>query len=370
MSDEHTQNLPDQPTPEPEHAPAMEPTPGEWNDSPTTPLAGRDEPPDMPRRAQPISERLGGAYQPQQQTPVYPYPQPNAAYPYPYPYAPPRPQPRERGASGWVKVLGGCLVLVALLLACGAAVTGITWGMAIASEPATSTSSQTFSVTGTPTLIVDAAAANVQVETGSSSQITVKVEKEVRAITHGAARQALDNITTSATQDGNTVHVKTDSQGLSGPRFFLMRKLDVTITVPATTNLTANLSAGNMHVDDITGILNADLSAGNLEMRNVTLTGNSVLTLQAGNVDFQGAMQPATNLNVTISAGNATLSLPQNTDAHLDGTASAGNINVNGWQANISHQAAETTVSADLSPNPTGHIHISMTAGNVTVEAA
>lgn len=369
MSDEHTHNLPDQPAPVPENTQATEPTPDEWNDSPTTPLAGQDEPPDMPRRAQPIPERPGVTYPPQQQTPVYPYPQPNA-YPYPYPYPQPRPQPRERGASGWVKVLGGCLVLVALLLACGAAITGITWGMAIASEPATSTTSQTFAVSGAPSLIVDAAAANVQVETGNSSQITVKVEKEVRAITHGAARQALDSITTSATQDGNTVHVKTGTEGFSGPRFFLMRKLDVTITVPATTNLTANVSAGNMHVDDITGTLNADLSAGNLEMRNVTLTGNSVLTLQAGNVDFQGAMQPATNLNVTVSAGNATLSLPQNTDAHLDGTASAGNINVNGWQANTTHQGAETTVSADLGPNPTGHIHISMTAGNVTVEAA
>jgi hypothetical protein len=340
------------------------PTPeGEWNASPTTPLS-----PEAERRApeQPIAP-------PSQ--PARPAPgAPNAPYPgyAPYPTAPrgfPA-GPRERGRrSPWIVLAGGCLVLVAACMALCAAASGIVWALELTSVPASSDTTQTFAVTGTPTLALDIAAGTVRVETGASGQVIVKVHRSVRAISHDQAVQYLDAMRVSATEDGNTVNVTANQSGWDGFPAYFNRSLDVRVTVPAKMNLRTTMSAGDLEVNDITGAVNVHMSAGEANLENVTLAGTSTLDLTAGDVTFDGAMQKGVSLGVTLTAGDVSLSLPQNTDAHLDGHATAGDISVSGWPHDESNSGSDTAVTADLGPNPTGSITIRVTAGDVSVTA-
>jgi DUF4097 and DUF4098 domain-containing protein YvlB len=346
-----------------------EPTPeGEWNASPTTPLS-----PDAERRApeQPIAPPAGTSTV----RPARPgSPAPNAPYPgyAPYPAAPLgyAAGPRERGRrSPWIVLAGGCLVLVAACMALCAAASGIVWAISATSVPATSDTANTFAVTGTPTLVVDLAAGDVHVDTGASNQVIVKVHRSVRAFTHDQAVQYLNAMRVNATEDGNTVNVTVDQNGWDGFTPYLNRTLDVRVTVPAATNLRTTMSAGDLEVHDITGAVNVHMSAGDAHLENVTLAGTSTLDLTAGDVTFDGAMEKGVSLNVTLTAGDVHLSLPQNTDAHLDGHATAGDISVSGWPHDQSSSGSETTVTADLVPNPTGTITIRVTAGDVRVTA-
>ena len=280
------------------------------------------------------------------------------------------PQERHRPPNYVRWIAGLLIVFVALALACGG-ITAVLAAIAFNSVPATATVDKSFSVSGVPTLIIHGAAGNVHVSPGADGQITLHATKKVRALTHSQAQSALDAITVTTTQSGNQVNIQEDVSDNGGWLFggFRRTQVDMTVTAPANTNLTVTEDAGTLDASGFTGKLTTHINAGSATLTDMTMAKGSSLTVNAGSLDVNGALQPDASLYLEVNAGSADVTLPQNTSAHLDATSSAGSVNVNGWNIAVNHDAANTTASGDLNPNPTGTITIRVSAGSATLNA-
>ncbi len=319
----------------------------------------------------PVGGPSTGPYAP---APYQPYP----SYQQPYPPYPPYPPSAPYGRAGrerqpisaGVVAIGILLIILAILMAAFFVFAGVLQGMAWIAQPAKATETRTFTVAGTPTLALDVSAGNVHILPGTNGQITATLTKEVHAITYTAAQQTLDAITLDATQSGDSVRVAVHDPGLDGFPTWINRKMELTVSVPASANLDLTVSAGNLDAHGISGSLVGRVSAGNLDLRGMTISGDSSLHVTAGNVSYAGALAPGAFLRVLVTAGNVDITLPATTPTHLEASATAGNLSVHGWPGvNTTRSGVGGLVSADLNPQPTSTLSIDVTAGNVTVEA-
>lgn len=280
------------------------------------------------------------------------------------------PRRERRPIPGYVKAIGGCLVLFTLLLLfCGIAA-GVVAGLSLTASPATSSFSKTLAVSGTPTVMIHGASGRISVVPGAAGSVQVQATKTVRALSHDQAQQELDAITITTTQTGNTVDIEVNTPSSSGFWFgFHSRQVNMTVTVPTASNLNVTQAAGTLDANGITGQLIADVSAGTVSLDDMTMMDGSRLTVSAGTVDLHGRLQPGASMRVNVSAGSVTMGLPRDTNTHLDASASAGNVTVNGWNVSTTRDAANTTVTGDLGANPTGTLTIQVSAGSATVNA-
>jgi DUF4097 and DUF4098 domain-containing protein YvlB len=278
-------------------------------------------------------------------------------------------QPPERRAVHPLVVAMGVVLLVgAVVMALCFAVAGVLGGMAWLSQPAEATVTHSFAVSSMPSIVLDSNASNVHVVTGDASTVAVSFHKEVRGITHQAAQQALDAITLDASQSGNTVTLTTHVAPFDEALWFGYKRFDLTVTVPPAANLNVTLNAGNLDVTGVSGTLFARMNAGNLDLTGMTVSGDSSIHANAGNVHFRGALAPAAALDIVNTAGNVTVTLPRASATHLEASTTAGNVVVNGWQARSVNSGVNQALSADLNPQPNSTLSIHVTAGNIVVQ--
>lgn len=303
--------------------------------------------------------------------PYPPSPYPSAQSLYPYPQAP---RPRERGGSQWVAwVIGGTLgvvIVVSLLVALLAALIGSLVVSTIGQRELSATSTKTFVVSGTPSLVLSDMAGNVTIQPGDRSQVIVHVTKHAWGSSDAVAQGGLDHTLVDMRQSGNTVTVSTQfgaSNFDGGPA---RRTVDLLVTVPAQANADVNLAAGNLNTSRITGAIRLDASAGNVTADNVTFARGSRLNTGAGNIQVDGTLASEATLDVHVGAGNATLTLPADTPAHLDASSGVGNLTISGWQIPVTHTGITGYhASGDLGASPTGTLTVQVGTGNVTLRS-
>jgi hypothetical protein len=303
-----------------------------------------------------------------QTTPKEGAPAPGPTYQYPYPSAANRYPPqrsREPGNShGAAWIIGS---IVAFLLLAGLLLTlvvGLIAGIAmstIGQHVQSTTTSKTFVVTGTPSLVISDSAGNVTVQQGGGNQVTVRVTKYAWGVSDTAAKGALQSIVVNVSQSGNTINVTTQlGSGLG------RRSADLTVTVPAATNADVHLGAGNIDARQLSGAIRLDTGAGNVTAEAVNFAGTSRLHTGAGNITVDGAIASGTALDVLVGAGNATLTLPSDTPAHLTASTGVGNLTITGWQIPVTG-AIGHTASGNLGSNPTGALTIQVGTGNLVL---
>jgi hypothetical protein len=291
-------------------------------------------------------------------------------------------------APWWVRAIGiVLLVCLPLVLLCGVA-TGVVALLAYTSPAASATSTQSFAVVGTPTVVIQAEAGDVNVIAGSASQVTVRLTRTARALNSGLAQQALNDMRITVTQAGDTITIEEHAGAFELKPLVVLRSFHLDLTVPTATNLTATLSAGNLTADHLQGTVSIETNAGNvlvshaqirdasihsnagtLRLEDVALSGNVTLGSNAGDIQLEGTLAPNTTLDAHLNAGSIALALPAATSAHLDAATNAGDINIEGWPISVDHNAAQASAGGDLTPNPSGTITIRVDAGSVTVTA-
>lgn len=265
-------------------------------------------------------------------------------------------------------VVGSLLVALAIVMVACAAVVGVLQGMLWTSAPASATETHTFTTSGTPTVTLQMSAGNVHVVKSDDGTVTATLYKEVHAITHAAAQQALSQTTLGVSQSADNItliaHIPSFGINLTA----LQRSVDLTLSVPTQANLDLTLNAGNTDITNVAGTLDVTMNAGNLTLRNVQAKGASSLHVNAGNLDYRGSLDTTAALDASVDAGNATVELPPTTPTHLVARTSAGNITAQGWATQpttLTH--SNSTLSVDLNAQPTNTLTVQVSFGNVTV---
>jgi len=283
----------------------------------------------------------------------------------------PRERPQHpRRVSPWVIALGSILLVCAALTACTAAAAGAFQGLLVATSPARATVNRQLAVGALPTVQIDADTADIQVAQGAASQVVVTLTKETHAITQSLARQALDAITLDTEQNGDRVIIRVKSP--DGPGVFgaAQRKISLDVTLPPTANVGVTSSVGDVRINDIAGRITVQTSVGDVTMRGVTLSGSSSVRASVGNMEIEGALAPATTLDLTASVGDVDLALPSDTRAHVEATTSVGDANVSGFPYATDALTSSHGISTDLNPNPQSMITARLSTGDLRLHAS
>jgi hypothetical protein len=287
------------------------------------------------------------------------------------PAQPPAKSTRARRRSPrWFVWLIGCAlsVLLLALLAC-ALVGGLVMGIALklANEvTATATSTQSFALNGVPSLDIHNASGHLSVRQGAPGSVRVEITKSARDSSNDAAQHDLGRIQVTMTQSGDTISVTSNFED-SG---FLATSsaVNLQITVPATTNISADIKAGDVQIDGVGGLMALSTSAGNVALRNTTLADGSHIHVSTGSVAMQGTVPDSASVDISVSTGDVSLTLPAETNTRLDARTNIGEIHVTGWpvQPKRANNVGEMTDDT-LGGQPTGAIHIRVNAGDITI---
>ena len=279
---------------------------------------------------------------------------------------------RRRGAPWFVWLMGGCLAVVVIAVLVVALIGGLIGGIIyhVANQPtATQQTSQSFSVSGTPTVIVHDSAGTITVMTGAAGQVTAQVTKHARDTSLSAAQRDLASMQVTLTQSGDTITIQTNysySYTFMNPQ---SRSVDLAITVPPTANITASNAAGTITVQGITGQFNITDAAGTIQLSGVTLNDGSRVTDSAGSIQGDLSLASGATVNIQDNAGSIDLRLPASTATHLDARTDAGNITISGWPISVNHTVASASATGDTAAGASGALTIHDNAGSITLTA-
>jgi hypothetical protein len=289
--------------------------------------------------------------------------------------APPQPpvkstRTRRRRSPRWFVWMIGCALAVILLalLAC-ALVGGLIMGIAIklANEvTANATSSQSFTISGIASLDIHNTSGRLSVRQGAPGFVGVEITKTARDSSQEAAQRDLDKIQVTTTQSGDTISVTSNFEDAGF--FATSSAVNLQITVPSTTNISADLRAGDAQVDGVGGLMMLSTSAGSLTMRGTTFADGSRIHVSTGSVVVQGSVPDNASVDISVSTGDVALTLPAQTSARLDARTNIGEIHVTGWpvQPKRANNVGAMTNDA-LGSQPSGTIRIRVDAGDITI---
>jgi hypothetical protein len=185
----------------------------------------------------------------------------------------------------------------------------------------------TLPVTSHPTVIIENDAGFIHVKAGStSSQVTLQLG-QVSNGNNGSASGTLPYI---ETDDHSTIVLTLSPPGGS----------DLTVTVPATTDLKLYTNDKAITVDGVSGQMNLLSNSGSVTVTNSTintasslndnsgvinathdaLQGNVTLSNNSGDITFSGSIDPAGLYTFQDNGGTVNVSLPRNASFHVDAT--------------------------------------------------
>ncbi len=286
-----------------------------------------------------------------------------------HPLQPTPRHPRRRGPRWFVWLIGCVLgVLLLALLAC-ALVGGLVVGIALklANEvTATTTATQSFAVNALPSLTIHNASGRLDVQPGPAGVITAQITKSARDTSQSAAHAALDGITVDTTQMGDQIAISTDFP--AGSVFASSSSVNLLLTVPPNATIAANITAGDIQISGIGGLLEISGGAGDITLQDVALADGSHIHMTTGSVTMQGAVMANASVDISVSTGDVDLHLPADTAAQLDAHTSLGAIHISGWPMQTTRiNSLGEDAEGPLGAQTAGAIHIRVDSGDITV---
>ncbi|HEX5158646.1 MAG TPA: DUF4097 family beta strand repeat-containing protein [Ktedonobacterales bacterium] len=280
-----------------------------------------------------------------------------------------RHRPRRRGPRWFVWLIGCMLgVLLLALLAC-ALVGGLVVGIALklANEvTATTTTTQSFVVNAFPSLTINNASGRLDVQPGPAGAIGVQITKTARDTSQSAALAALDGITVDSTQAGDQIAISTNFP--NGSVFASSSSVNLLLTVPPNTAVSADVTAGDIQISGIGGLVEVTGGAGAITLQDVALADGSRIHMTTGSVTVRGAVMANASVDISVSTGDVDLQLPADTATQLDAHTNLGAIRVSGWPMETTRvNSLGEDAEGPLGARASGAIHIRVESGDITV---
>ncbi|MCU0523168.1 MAG: DUF4097 domain-containing protein [Anaerolineae bacterium] len=225
---------------------------------------------------------------------------------------------------------------------------------------------QTLTVAGPATLDLSVPVGDVTVKTGPAGEVTVEGTKRAYGATEADAQRVLDDIQVKIDQSGDKVWVRVSGQFMGG-NSGRSPLVDLEITVPKQTTVTANVGVGRLQVSGTEGdaMINADVG-------DVILT--DIMTLfvktRVSSVDFSGALAANGKYEITTDIGKIALRVPANSAFTIDARSDIGDVNVDGFpvSGSTSREAlVGEQVQGDVGENPTASLMLRSRVGEISV---
>jgi hypothetical protein len=180
---------------------------------------------------------------------------------------------------------------------------------AVASE--TETRDDTFSVGTAPKIVVSNDNGQIDVVTGNEGTVNVK-----------ATIRRPDDVEYGVVQEGDTIRVEAQVSSIWG--FGTDAGAEITVTLPADTNVDLRTSNGGIEVVDIQNSGKLRTSNGRISLENVK--GEFEVSTSNGDIDFRGELTAGGMNRLTTSNGSVEVTLLGEPSVKLDAATSNGEI--------------------------------------------
>ena len=134
---------------------------------------------------------------------------------------------------------------------------------------------KTFQVNNGSILEIENKFGDIDIMQWDKSEVSISVKLSATARNDASAISMIDKISIEINKESNNINARTVLNNESGMRQGNTFTVNYTVNVPKWINLNLVNKFGNIHIDDISGIVNIDLKHGDL----------SILTLSRGNFD-------------------------------------------------------------------------------------
>ncbi len=234
-----------------------------------------------------------------------------------------------------------------------------------------------FSVKPGGLLVIDTDRGSINVESGSSNELRVVIDREV---TRGNEAEALQSMKFNFDQDGNAIRLTGEHVG--GARKHDRNRLRVKIHVhtPENYNVDLKTAGGSISVADIEGEVKAKTAGGSLHFGDIAgpvygrTSGGSVELLgSTGKADLKtsGGSIRIGHVDAEVDAHTSGGSISiEHASGYVNAETSGGSISVREVKGAINARTSGGSVSAYISEQPTADCRLSTSGGRVNVELA
>lgn len=222
----------------------------------------------------------------------------------------------QSGKTSWVST-----VVLILLLIPGLALETWTVRDGLNQQRLAELPSQTFHVSGPPTLIIKVDAIDhlyLLNKDNDNNQVFISGWKEVTGI------GSLDDIQEHATQQGNTINL---SWSMKQTPFLDIgsEMVDLSIAMPTNSNVQIETRTGDLEIGYLKGEIKVKTQSAHIDIQ-ATLQGHSQLQSTSGQIDFCGTLAPQSNDRFQSESGNITLTMFSDASFHLLPSSSLNRI--------------------------------------------
>ena len=169
----------------------------------------------------------------------------------------------------------------------------------------------------TPKIIINDNAGTIHVHSDEDSTnartVTIHMEQNGRsdseAVPTTLFNKATGTFTITATQQG-----------------FGDSSYNIDITIPKTSDVQLVDGNGNIDIENVTGIINAQTARGDVSLENGSLSGQSSLHSDNGDIRFNGSIDQQGSYKFDTANGSVNVRLPGNSAFHLDAHSTNGSL--------------------------------------------
>lgn len=222
---------------------------------------------------------------------------------------------------------------------------------------------RSFDVSSGGTLIMDVDGASIEVETGTSETVKVKVIRRARTSSERKAQEIFDDYEIDFDHKGSDVIIESDYHRGRGLFNWKNRiRVKFIVKVPDRYNLDVKTSGGSIRAEDIEGDIKAKTSGGSLTFAEVK--GEVWARTSGGSIKLEGCTGDA---DVKTSGGSIRIGKVK---GEVKAITSGGSISVEEVMGTINAITSGGSVKASISEQPKGDCKLKTSGGSVTVNLA
>lgn len=275
------------------------------------------------------------------------------------PYASPTYMHRR---SHWPWIVLIILLLVvfvtggAFFLAIGLGGLGYTFG-------STAITTQHYTMSANPTIVLNNDTGSIHVRAGSSSSgVTIQTTRHT-----GWWGNASDlNVTYNQDTSSNTVSINVERPG--NVTSFGSSSVDFDLTVPGAAVLQLKTNTGSIEVSGVSGHLVLSSKTGSVQASGGTLSGNSQLLTNTGSVTFTGVLSQTGTYRFQTNTGSVNVTVPATSVFHVDASTDTGSINTTFPAVTVTHrQFTGADAHSDVGSVPQATITLRTNTGSINL---
>ncbi len=236
---------------------------------------------------------------------------------------------------------------------------------------AATTFEHTFTVEGPVSLTLAVPLGDVTIRTGATDQVTVRASLRAWGGTQAEAQAQLDRIGVQATQDGPRVRVETAPLSALGPQSGARRtpQIELLITAPPATALTAETEVGRLAVSGLRGDVSVTAGVGEVTLQDVLPARRVEIWSRVGNIELRGALAPGATYDLASDIGRIALWLPRESSFAIAARSDLGAVELGFPLAGSSQrELVGHEVRGEVGADPTATITLRSRVGAVSVK--